>query len=528
MYYKMNLKVNIKRNALVVPIFMLLVALLILSKFFQLPANINSDEIGNANFYNPKDQKYYSDKDFKYEANDNTEYIIKKFSEDGKVYIPKGNYLCKSPIRIKGKNVILYGPEGACKIIFDSRAEKFIEEGKQKSYILNDGYSLSFDNNTAQNISINGIDFEVKQSDNPYNYLLTLANVNGGIIQNCKFISDKSSNNMVTLVNILSCCKNIKITDCSFNNMTGASTGGCIWIRNLTTKQELKENVTENISIARCSFVQNSGDEIVAVYSSVGNVKKVSVKDSVFEDYSDINAKVFSTFPSDNKDDGTVEEVQFDNNRIYSERIKYFIITVGGPNRSNRVSNVSISNNEITVGNDTDNKCILIYVNDINTNSSDIKVYNNTITVNSLLNSTGIYNASFSNNNKIIGKLGKGIVFGKCYENIIDGALRGIVDSEIANQNEIYHCRIGISCKDQKSIISDNKIILAQENGLCGIEVQKSKENIDITCSDNEIITKTEEQNGFIIHNGNVRLLDNLISGPGKDIYKSDDAVILK
>ncbi|QNU66626.1 hypothetical protein EHE19_017535 [Ruminiclostridium herbifermentans] len=508
---------------------MLLVALLILTKFIQVSTNINSNEIGNANFYNPKDQKYYSDKNFKYEANDNTEYIIKKFSEDGKVYIPKGNYLCKSPIRIKGKNVVLYGPEGACKIIFDSRADKFIEKGKQKSYIINDGYSLSFNNESAQNISINGIEFEVKQSENtPYNYLLTLANVKGGVIQNCKFISDKSSENMVTLVNLLSCCKNIKIVDCSFKNMTGASTGGCIWVRNLTTKQKLKENVTENISIARCRFVQNSGDEIVAVYSSVGHVRKVSVKDSVFEDYSDINAKVLSAFPSDNKDDGTVEEVQFDNNRIYSERVKYFIITVGGPNRSNRVSNVSISNNEITVGENSDNKCILIYVNDINTNSSDIKVYNNTILVDSLVNSTGIYNASFSTNNKIIGKLGRGIVFGKCYENIIDGALRGIVSSEIANQNEIYDSKIGISCKDQKSIISDNKIILAQENGLCGIEIQKSQENVDIVCSDNEIITKTEEQNGFIIHSGNVRLIDNLISGPGKDIYKSDEAVILK
>lgn len=525
----MHCNIALKKIVLVVLIFMLTILLLLLTKCNQISANINSSEIGNANFYNAKDQKYYSDKNFKYEANDNTDYIIKKFGEDGKVYLPKGNYLCKSPIRIRGKNVILYGPEGACKIIFDSRAIKFIEKGEQKSYIINDGYSLSFNNNTAQNISINGIDFEVKQSDNsPFNYLLTLANVKGGIIQNCRFISDKSSKNMVTLVNLLSCCKNIKITDCSFKNMTGASTGGCIWVRNLTTKQKLKENITENISITRCSFVQNSGDETVAVYSSVGNVKKVYVKDSVFKDYSDINAKVFSTFPSDNKDEGTVEEVQFHNNRIYSERIKYFIITVGGPNRSNRVSNVSISNNEITVDKDSDNKCALIYVNDINTNSSDIKVYNNTISVNSLLNSTGIYNASFTKNNKIIGRLGRGIVFGKCYENIINGALRGIVSSEIAKQNEIYNSRVGISCETQKSLISNNKIILDKKDGLCGIEVKKSPDNIDITCLDNEIITRTEEQNGFIIHNGNVRLRDNVISGPGREVYKSDEAVIIK
>ncbi len=507
---------------------MLAIALLFLTKCNQISANINNNEIGNANFYNTKDQKYYSDKNFEFEANDNTNYIIEKFSEDGKVYIPDGNYLCKSPIRIKGKNVQLYGTEGKCKIIFDSKANKAIEKKEQQSYIINAGYSLSFNNNTAQNISINGIDFEIKQSDNnPYNYLLTLANVKGGTIKNCRFISDKSSKSMVTLVNLLSCCKNMKITDCSFKNMTGARTGGCIWVRNLTTKQKLKENVTENISISRCNFIQNSGDETVAVYSSVGKVKKVYVKDSVFEDYSDINAKVFSTFPSDNKDDGTVEEVQFDNNKIYSEIIKYFIITVGGPNRSNSVSNVSISNNKITVEKDSDNKCALIYVNDINTNNSDIKVYNNTISVNSLLNSTGIYNASFTKNNRIFGRLGRGIVFGECYENTINGALRGIVASEIANQNEIYNSRVGISCENKNSLISDNKIILNQKEGLCGIEVQKSQENIDITCTDNKIITKTQEQNGFIIHNGNVKLRDNEISGPGKEVYKSDEAVIL-
>lgn len=526
--------VNVPRNKYKIAIILLLIlmlslGLLSLVKLNQIPSNINKSEIGNAFFYNEKDQKYYSDKKYKFQANDNTDYIIKKFNTEGKAYIPEGNYLCKRPLRIRGKNIELYGLEGKCKIIFDSKEKVFIEKGKQKSYIINDDYKLNYDANTAQNISIKGIDFEIKQRDeNSYNYLLTLANIKGGTISNCRFISDVASKSMITFVNLLSCCKNIQIQNCYFKNMTNANTGGCIWVRNLTKQDSLKENITENIAISKCNFIQNSGDETVAVYSSVGNVKKVSVRDSSFEDYSDINAKVFSIFPSDNKDNGTVENIQFDNNKIYSEKIKYFVITVGGPNRSNSVSNVDISNNEITVDEDSDNKCTLIYVNDINTNCKDINVFNNTIEVNKLPNSTGIYNASLCKNNRLLGVLGRGIVFGECYQNIINFALRGIVFPEIAMQNEIYNSRIGISSKEQKSIICDNKIILSESNGLCGIEVQSSQKNYDITFTNNEIITNDQAQNGFVIHSGNIKLKDNKVSGPGRDIYKSDKAVIIK
>ncbi|MHB8065128.1 MAG: hypothetical protein ACYDG2_21345 [Ruminiclostridium sp.] len=361
-----------------------------------------------------------------------------------------------------------------------------------------------------------------------YNCILELANIKGANIRNCKFISDVISSNYVTLVDIYSCCKNVKIENCSFENMTNASKGSCIWVRNQTQLEKHDENVTENITINKCTFKQNSADEILAVYSSIGDVKKVKVMNSVFNDYSDMNVKIFATYSSEDKYYGTVEDIKFDNNKIFSEVISNFIITVSGPNRKNKVSNIVISNNDIKIENDTDNKCVIIYVNDIETNVHGVDVVNNTIRVNKLLNSTGIYNASYTRTNIITGELSRGIVYGESYKNVIDGSLQGIVSSSIVQENKIYNCKIGISCGPRKSLVSKNKIILMQKNGLCGIEVQKNYYNdkSDITLIGNTVITNAKEQYGFIIHNGNIRLESNSIKGPGRKTYENDRANI--
>ncbi|MBC8062939.1 MAG: hypothetical protein H7Y18_20095 [Clostridiaceae bacterium] len=519
-----------KRNKyLLIIIIFLLLLISILLKSEQEPEILEKYAIGNANFYNEKDRKYYSDAKFTVEANDNTEYLMNLFSNINEVHIPKGNFLCKSQIRIKGENIKVFGVKGESKIVFDSDLYNSVEKGAVSAYIINDSYSRSFDHSTAQNITIDGIIFELKQKDdNFYNFILMFANVKGGNIQNCSFISDFSSENFVTLLDLYSCCKNLKINNCTFKNMTGSSKGSCIWVRNLTMSEESAENVTENISISKCTFTQNSADEILAVYSSIGDVKKVDVRDSIFNDFSDINVKIFATYSSENKYYGTVEDVIFDNNKIISEFMNNFTITVGGPNRKNLVSNIVISNNDIKIEDDTDNKGIIIYINDIETNVQNITVINNTIKVNKLLNSTGIYNANLAKSNSIIGELKRGIVYGESYENIIDGSLQGIVSPEIAQDNKLYNCKIGISCGSKISLIRNNEIVL-KLNGLCGIDVQKddNNEEFEITCIGNKITTIHKDQYSFVIHNGNIRLISNSVFGSGGKIYINDQANII-
>lgn len=487
--------------------------------------------IGNANYYNEADGKYYQDKDFTIEANDNTKYLQELFKNEKEVNIPEGNFLCKEQLCIKGKNIRILGVQGKTKIIFDSNVRNLVGKYNIEGYIVNDSHSRIYDEKSAQNITIDGVAFELKQSEhNNFKYILVLANVNGGRIQNCDFITDRASSNIVTLVDLFCCCKNVKIEDCSFINMTGNDKGSCIWVRNLTNSDMDVENTTENISISNCSFKQNSDDEIVALYSSRGIIKNITVENSELYDYSKRNVKVISTYSSNNDYCGTVDNIKLINNKIYSEIISNFIITVGGPNRTNLVSNIFISHNEITVEKSTKDSCKIIYVNDNNTNIKNVSVNNNIINVNGQLpNSTGIYNASTINDNTIVGDLATGINFGKAYKNVIDGAKTGIASPEQAEKNIIYNCKIGISCNKQACKISDNVITLNQKSGICGIEVKNhnSLNGDRAECNNNKVITSNENQYGFTIHSGNVKLIANLLYGPGMRKYENSNANVI-
>jgi len=480
--------------------------------------------VGNANFYNETDGRYYADKNFKQTANDNTQYLIDLFEAGGDIRLPEGNFFCTRQLSLKGPDTRIRGVKGRSRIVFDGQAINTVNRGDISAYIINAGYSRTYDDNTAQQIYMEGLEFELKQSDlNSYNMLLALANVKKGSIKDCNFITDAKSENFVTLIDLYSCCKNINIENCKFTNMTAASKGSCIWVRNQTLPEKSIENVTENIIINQCSFKQNSDDEILAVYSSVGVVRKVTVRDSVFRDLSDRNIKVFSAYSSENRFYGTVNDISFTGNKIFSDSIRNFIITVGGPDRKNKVSNIEIADNEIHISGDTDQKCAVIYINDIGTDVDDVRVIRNLISAGNLNNSSGIYNASLAEKNTINGNLYRGIVYGDARSNNINGCQVGITSPSFAKENRITNCRIGISCESRNSKLLENIIILDPVAGVGGIEVKKSKSAFEIQCVKNSITTSLTKQYSFILHSGRVELVSNTSHGPGGGIYKNKD-----
>lgn len=513
----MCLFINKTKKILLAVVAISLVAAVSYYIYAKVFVKVDKGQIGNANYYNHNNGRYYEDAEFKKEANDNTTYISDLLSRNGVVHIPKGNFLCKGQIQIKGKHVKFIGND--TKIIFDANTKNVSKAVGVTSYIVNSGFSRDYNAGTAQNISFEGINFELKQTDNnDFDSILVLANIDGGSIKNCSFISDKRSNKHVTLVDLYSCCRNYNIRKSTFINMTAASKGSCIWIRNQTHPQQNNGNVTENITVKGCSFTQNSDDEILAVYSSIGVVKKVSVENSEFYDYSDNNAKVLSTYPSEDKYHGTVSDIIFSGNYIFSEKISNFIITVGGSHRKNKVSNVSIQNNEINVSEDSDEKCAIIYVNNIGTNIQDVKVNNNSITVNKLINGTAIYNANYAQHNIIKGELNRGIVNGESYGNTIINSRIGIESPYIAKKNQVINCWTGISCTAANNFILENSITLAPD-GLCGIEVKKSSKDFKVQCSKNTITTSNANQYSFIVHGGDVQFNSNIINGPGSKTF---------
>ncbi|WP_133250174.1 hypothetical protein [Ruminiclostridium sufflavum] len=486
--------------------------------------------IGNANYYNEADGKYYEDEGFTVEANNNTKYLQELFSNEKKISIPEGNFFCKEQLCIKGKNIKISGVKGRTKISFAGNTANSAYEYNVAACIVNDSHKRIFDENSAQNITVDGISFELKQGkNNAFKFILVLANVNGGNILNCRFVSDKASDGMITLVDLFCCCKNIKIKACSFENMTGADKGSCIWVRNLTNSDKDNRNATESISISNCNFKQDSDDEIMAVYSSRGNIRNIEVEKCEFKDYSDNNAKVLSTYPSENSYCGTVDNIKFFNNKIYSEKISNYTITVGGSNRANAVSNVVISGNEITIDKSTKDSCKIIYINDNDTNIENVFVRDNIITAEGqLVNTTAVYNATCINDNTVTGELATGICYGKAYRNIINGSRTAIASPETAENNIIYRCGIGISCDIQESRIAGNVISLDPQKGICGIEVKdnNSLSGYKFECSNNKVVTSNEKQYGFAIHNGDVRLVANILYGPGTRKYESGMAKV--
>ena len=486
------------------------------------------NEIGNANYFNPKTGKYYADPEFKIEANDNTGFLFQLFEEtEGNITLPEGNFLCKTKLVIKGKNTTITGVKGETKIIFSS--ESFYNYGRgalAECLLSNENHEKEYNEKTAQKINLRNLIFEYKRTtSNSPKTIALFRNVNGLVVDNCEFFADYDNQIDVTNFDLYSGCKNVKIYDSKFINHTKANEGGCIWVRNLTSDYEIKGNNTENVIIEKCFFSKDSGDEVIAVFSSRGNIRNVTVKDCDINDYSNIDDIVLSAYSSGNQYYGTVSDVTFENNRIYSIDFQAFLFMIGMDGRKNEVKNVNIINNTITTGSMNNKQKFIINVG--NGNVNNVLVDNNTIIAENLSLSGAIRKAHIVKNNTIIGDLGFGIRGGEAIGNNIDGAKIGIDSPIIASGNTITNCKVGISAVPGQISISNNKITLNESLGSGGIEIKgKTADDIVLDCSKNEIITKDKSQFGFLLHNGNISLVDNNVSGPGDFMYSSRNTTI--
>ncbi len=355
---------------------------------------------------------------------------------------------------------------------------------------------------------------------------MLFSNVNKIILENCTFIADLASELEVTNLDLYNGCKNVLVNNCKFINMTKADSGGCIWVRNLTSDEYgISGNDTEDILIKNSTFIKDSKDEVIAVFSNRGHVKNITIKDNLINDYSEKNQIVLSTFSSDNSYYGTVSDVTIDNNKIYSKNFQAFIILIGKDKRKNETSNVKIVNNTITAEGINDIRKVVINVGDGNVNN--VLVENNTINAKNMHNATAIRNAYFVRNNTIDGDLKYGVIKGNVVKNIIRGADVGILSPKEALENTITNCRIGISSSPGKSKIVNNTVILNRNNGLGGIEVTgKVLDGGNILCSGNNIFTVSHKQIGFIIHSGSIILSGNNVFGSGKYKYSTKSSVI--
>lgn len=476
-----------------------------------------SSEIGNANYFNPADGKYYSDANFTNAANDNTEYLKALFNSGEVVKIPAGNFLCKTKLVLKGMNLSAQGVKGATKIVFDSKTFSNYGLGSvAECLIINANYSDEFKVNTAQKIDISNISFEYKRYTNrsPKTIML-FKNISEANIRNCNFIADLANTMPVTNLDIYNGCKNVTVSNCNFINKTKALSGGCIWVRNLTDSLEnVVGNTTENIKINDCSFEKDSKDEVIAIYSTVGNVRNVIINNCKIEDYSDKQEIVLSVYSSEDKYYGTVDNVTISNNEIISKKFNAFVICTGIENRKKPTTNVSIYNNIITLESINSKNKTVVY-NPLSNMESNIYAANNIITLTGGTNTNAITNLTSAEGNKISGPFKYGITGGVAINNVISGAETGIISPELAVRNNVTKVKYGIRSFNGDSYIKSNTIELDKNTGLYAVELSTQYQ---IYCANNTIQTYDANQFGIIAKGLKIILSNNEVLGDGKTL----------
>ncbi len=401
---------------------------------------------GNANYYNKKNGEYYADAKFKVKANDNTSYLVSILNSGETVNLPAGNYLCSTNLVLKNKHLKITGVPGKTKIVFNSK--NFVVNDSitfREGFIINESYYSEYKDSTAQDISISGVTFEYKRfSSNSPKTILLFKNIKKADIRNCSFIADLPNKIGVTNIDLYNGCKNVTISDCFFNNRTKASSGGCIWVRNLTdNRTRVNGNLTENVNINNCSFDKESKDEVIAVFSSVGDVKDVTISNCSINDYSDDQEVVLSAYSSDDKYYGIVENVTINNNDIYSKNFNAFVIMIGVENRSKLVNNVTVLNNRIVTDSNNSNRKVTIYNSSTN-NNANVVLNNNVINAASGSYYIAIANATASVGNTVTGNFENGIVGGTAINNTIIGAVNGIVTPDFALNNKVSQGKFGV------------------------------------------------------------------------------------
>ncbi|OPX44821.1 hypothetical protein CLHUN_13750 [Ruminiclostridium hungatei] len=474
-------------------------------------------EIGNANFFNKADGKYYEDSRFTIEANDNTEYLTRLFNSENTVNLPAGNFFCKSKIILKGMNLTVQGVKGSTKIVFDSRTFSNYGQGYlSECLIINSNYADEFNETTAQKMKISDISFEYKRYTNRSpKTIMILKNIRRADILNCDFIADLSNTMPVTNLDLYNACKNVTVADCNFVNNTMALSGGCVWVRNLTTRlSAVADNTTENVKITDCNFEKDSKDEVIAVYSTVGNVRNVIINNCKIVDRFEKQEIVLSVYSSEDKYYGTVDNIIISNNIIISDYFNAFIICTGIENRKKPTTNISIYNNDINAQSVGTSSKTIIY-NPAGNEKSNIYAINNRITLTGNGYCNAISNVSSAEGNVISGQFRYGITGGAAINNTIQGAESAVVSPVVALRNTISDVKYGIRSFANNSYIGGNTVDISELSGFCAIELNSQAR---IYCANNNIRTHDSSQYAIIGKGANIILDNNDLAGEGKMI----------
>lgn len=275
----------------------------------------------------------------------------------------------------------IIGVRGQTKLIIDSVVDKTAAYNNQFIF-QNANFANSYNANTADEISIDGVIIEITPQQNTS--IFGFANIKKLSFSNCKIVATSITDGgtgrpfaIDSLIDLYASVKNTKIFNNEFRNETYARPeipynsggGGCIWVRNIngdTTAAQNMTNATEDIEIYGNRFYHNTSDECLAIYGVVGRTRRIKVHHNWFygEAVNPSNVAFHNTFisvfPLKHATLGTyasVEDVHIHHNHIEDNSWFYSVMRFGNTSDSlstNICRRIKSSNNTIIAYRSTD------------------------------------------------------------------------------------------------------------------------------------------------------------------------------
>ncbi|MEQ8153481.1 MAG: glycosyl hydrolase family 28-related protein [Clostridiaceae bacterium] len=336
--------------ALIIPLFFTAVVINLFSYFYThwfngetVSASVSYENIIDSRNYLEGTNIEVNVKSFGAEGDglaDDTAAVQNAFNEaetlKGTVLFPTGTYLINDNLLIPDINI-----KGDQAVILISNS--FKGTVSHELAIRN----KNFWGNSADSFSVEGITF--KMGTAAYGgTTLGLNGVENVKIKNCYF-ENSTYRNSSTSLDLYSNCKNIIVENCVFDNQSDAPAGG-VWVRSYTPDYN-----SENIVFKNCKFNNKKADEAIAVWGASGTVKNIWIRECEFNSYRGTNNPAHLITLGNN---GTVENLYFENNIINADVIYNTVIKTNGDTNKN----INILNNTINIANQLSQSNPAIYL----------------------------------------------------------------------------------------------------------------------------------------------------------------------
>lgn len=351
------------------------------------------------------------------------------------VSIPAATFYVKRQIRLM--NGLIAGFKGKSRIVF---ASDFVFDNSvvKNDFIcvLNRAYSRKLAMSSMNEIRLRGIIFEMRissLSNGGEAKLLALANVSGGMIEDCIFKIAPTNLLKGTCIDLYAIVQNLEIKGCEIYNLSKGINGGGMWIRNwgysLTENYDERCN-TQNVTIRDCAFYHAAGDECLAIFGSTGKVKRVNIVNCSFEaakdgKYRNVFVSVFA-MNEQSRPFAAVESVVFDSCTFRDNRFNNQVLRIGLFSKRPLLDNckdVVLKNCTFAIefNKPTPKGALICVARNVAMKNSGIEFVNNKIDVSGKSRiGSGVYGFDLVSANTIRGNIGIPYMnCGKAYSNVI-------------------------------------------------------------------------------------------------------------